>query len=86
MFDQRVALNHQLTPGEYSLCFACGMPLAAADRSLPSYEKGVSCCHCLEHFNEKDRERFSDRQKQMQLSAARNERHIGKKYCLILPP
>ena len=79
VFDQRVALNHQLTPGEYSLCFACGMPLAAADRSLPSYEKGVSCCHCLEHFNEKDRERFSDRQQQMQLSAARNERHIGKK-------
>ncbi|MGB1021770.1 MAG: rhodanese-related sulfurtransferase, partial [Synechococcus sp.] len=27
VFDQRVALNHQLEPGEHSLCHACGLPL-----------------------------------------------------------
>ncbi|MEY4826210.1 MAG: hypothetical protein RLZZ430_1860, partial [Cyanobacteriota bacterium] len=77
VFDQRVALNHQLAPSEYSLCFACGMPLAAADRALSSYVAGVSCRHCKENFSEADRQRFAERQQQMQLAAARGENHLG---------
>ncbi|NDG78089.1 MAG: rhodanese-related sulfurtransferase, partial [Synechococcaceae bacterium WB8_1B_057] len=68
VFDQRVALNHQLAPSEYSLCYACGMPLAAADRALSSYVAGVSCRHCKENFSEADRQRFAERQQQMQLA------------------
>ena len=77
VFDQRVALNHQLAPSEYSLCYACGMPLAAADRALSSYVAGVSCRHCKENFSEADRQRFAERQQQMQLAAARGENHLG---------
>jgi UPF0176 protein len=33
VFDQRVALNHQLQPGEHSLCHGCRMPLSPEDRS-----------------------------------------------------
>ena len=36
VFDQRVAVNHQLEPGEHSLCHACGLPLSPADRQLGS--------------------------------------------------
>ncbi len=65
VFDQRVALNHQLEPGEHSLCHACGLPLSPEQRSLPSYIKGVQCLHCIDHFSESDRARFAMRQRQM---------------------
>jgi len=71
VFDQRVALNHQLEPGEHSLCHACGLPLSPEQRSLPSYIKGVQCLHCIDLFTESDRQRFAMRQRQMdQLSSA----------------
>ena len=65
VFDQRVALNHRLEPGEYSLCHACGLPVSAQQRELPSYIKGVQCVHCLDRFTDGDRERFAMRQRQM---------------------
>ena len=65
VFDQRVALNHNLEPGEYSLCHACGLPVSAQQRSLPTYIKGVQCVHCVDRFSDADRERFAMRQRQM---------------------
>jgi UPF0176 protein len=65
VFDQRVAVNHQLEPGEHSLCHACGLPLSPDQRSLPSYIKGVQCLHCIDRFSESDRARFAMRQRQM---------------------
>ena len=70
VFDKRVAVNHQLEPGEHSLCFACGLPLAPADRQLPSYRAGVSCRHCIERFSDSDRARFSERQRQIEHARA----------------
>ena len=66
VFDQRVALNHRLEPGEHSLCHACGMPVSAEERSLPTYIKGVQCVHCVDRFSDADRERFAMRQRQME--------------------
>ncbi len=65
VFDQRVALNHRLEPGEYSLCHACGLPVSAEQRALPSYIKGVQCVHCVDRFTDADRERFAMRQRQI---------------------
>ena len=65
VFDQRVALNHKLEPGEYSLCHACGLPVSAEQRNLPTYIKGVQCMHCVDRFSDADRERFAMRQRQM---------------------
>lgn len=65
VFDQRVALNHQLEPGEHSLCHACGLPVSAQQRELPSYIKGVQCLHCVDRFTDADRERFAMRQHQI---------------------
>ena len=70
VFDKRVAVNHQLEPGEHSLCFACGLPLAPADRQLPSYRAGVSCRHCIERFSDSDRARFAERQRQIEHARA----------------
>ena len=65
VFDQRVALNHRLEPGEHSLCHACGMPVSVQQRELPSYIKGVQCVHCVDRFTHADRERFAMRQCQI---------------------
>ena len=65
VFDQRVALNHRLEPGEHGLCHACGLPVSPQQRALPSYIKGVQCVHCVDRFSDADRERFAMRQRQM---------------------
>ena len=77
VFDQRVAVNHRLEPGEHSLCHACGLPLTPEDRQLASYVEGVSCRHCIERFSDADRARFAERQHQIRLAAARGQAHIG---------
>ncbi|MCP9883848.1 rhodanese-related sulfurtransferase [Synechococcus sp. ATX 2A4] len=77
VFDQRVALNHRLEPGGFSLCHACGLPLSPADRQLDSYLQGVSCRHCRNRFSDADRARFAERQRQSVLAASRGGRHIG---------
>ncbi|WP_094559399.1 rhodanese-related sulfurtransferase [Synechococcus sp. 8F6] len=79
VFDQRVAVNHQLEPGEHSLCHACGLPLSPADRQLPSYVAGVSCRHCRDRFSDADRARFAERQRQMERARGRGERHLGER-------
>jgi UPF0176 protein len=77
VFDQRVSVNHRLEPGSYRLCHACGLPLSPADRDHPSYCEGVSCPHCIERFSDADRERFAERQRQLQLALGRGQAHIG---------
>ena len=65
VFDQRVAVNHQLAPGEHRLCHACGLPLTPAQRQLESYVRGVQCLHCQDRFTDADRARFAMRQRQL---------------------
>ena len=71
VFDQRVAVNHRLEPGEHSMCHACGLPVSPEQRQLPSYIKGVQCVHCVDRFSAADRERFAMRQQQMDCKAQR---------------
>ena len=62
--DQRVALNHQLQPGQHRLCHACGLPLTPEQRTMESYIPGVQCLHCKDLFSDRDRARFRERQRQ----------------------
>ena len=78
VFDQRVSVKHGLAPGAYDQCHACRMPLSQEEKLLPSFEHGVSCLHCIDTHDAGDRERFRERQKQMHLSQARGQAHIGK--------
>ena len=65
VFDKRVALNHQLKKGSYSICHACGMPISIEDQKKEEYREGIQCHFCINKFSADDRKRFEERQKQM---------------------
>ena len=65
VFDKRVALDHQLKKGSYSICHACGMPVSIHDQERKEYRKGIQCHFCINKFNDDDRKRFEERQKQI---------------------
>jgi UPF0176 protein len=77
VFDARVSVGHGLQPGRNESCGACRRPVTPDDRQHPSYEKGVCCPACSDEYTPADRARFRERQKQMDLAAARGERHLG---------
>jgi UPF0176 protein len=77
VFDERVSVGHGLTPGDFTACRACRRPLSDTDRASPRYEHGVRCPHCADEYTEADRARFRERQHQMDLAAARGQRHLG---------
>ena len=65
VFDKRVALNHELKKGSYSICHACGMPISLKDKKKDEYIEGVQCHFCINKFSDQDRKRFEERQKQI---------------------
>ena len=77
VFDNRVSLKKNLEPGEYSMCHACRMPLANTDLTSEKYSLGLHCPKCYGTHSKKQAKRFRDRQKQMELSDLRGEKHLG---------
>jgi UPF0176 protein len=77
VFDNRVTVNHDLQPGNYDQCHACRLPITEADKAHPHYQQGVSCPHCYEKLTESQKQRFAERQKQIELARQRGEAHIG---------
>lgn len=77
VFDNRVSVNHALQKGMYDQCHACRLPITEQDKADPRYEAGVSCPHCFDKLSEKQRQRFKEREKQIQLAKKRGEQHIG---------
>jgi len=65
VFDKRVALNHELEKGSYSICHACGMPVSIEDQKRKEYREGIQCHFCINQFSDEDRKRFEERQKQI---------------------
>ena len=70
-------MNHDLKVGDYDMCYACRMPISDADKNNEYFIQGESCHYCYNASSVKQKERFKERQKQMQLSKNRNERHVG---------
>ena len=77
VFDNRVAVNHDLKKGQYDQCYACRYPITEQDKLSEYYEKGVSCHHCYDKTTVEQRAQFAEREKQMQLAKQRGEDHIG---------
>ena len=77
VFDERVSLRHGLAEGDYDLCHACKEPLSPGDREHSSYQPGVSCPRCADQLTERQRQRFGERQRQMELAKSRGVAHIG---------
>jgi len=78
VFDDRVALNHNLEVGSYDMCHGCRMPITQADKLEQEYDRGVSCPNCFDKKTPDQKKRYADRQKQVDLAKLRNEKHIGK--------
>ncbi|WP_029524907.1 oxygen-dependent tRNA uridine(34) hydroxylase TrhO [Polaromonas glacialis] len=77
VFDERVSVGHGLHPGDFTLCRSCRDPLGATDRQSPLYELGVSCAHCHARTTEAQKQGYRERQRQVELAAARHQAHIG---------
>ncbi len=77
VFDDRVAVNHDLEKGKYDQCHACRHPITEGDKQSSDYVAGVSCPRCIGSLSEQQRIRFLEREKQVQLAKSRGEVHIG---------
>ncbi len=83
VFDNRVSVNQQLEKGSYDQCHACRLPITEEDKQSEKYVRGVSCPHCYDKKTDFQRQRFAEREHQMQLAKARGEEHLGSKANLI---
>ena len=79
VFDQRVAVKHNLEVGEYDQCYACRHPLSPDELQSPQYTPGISCPYCYDKLSAEKRASLTERQKQVILAKQRGEMHIGEK-------
>ncbi|MGY0399282.1 MAG: oxygen-dependent tRNA uridine(34) hydroxylase TrhO [Ostreibacterium sp.] len=77
VFDNRVAVNHDLEPGQYDQCYACRMPISEIAKQSQQYIKGESCPHCYDKTTQEQRQRFHERERQTTLAKAHGKHHIG---------
>ena len=77
VFDNRVSVGHGLKVGEHTLCHACRRPLFPEDMMRAEFTVGVSCHQCVDETSDADKDRFRERQKQIELSRKRGEEHMG---------
>ena len=79
VFDQRVAVKHNLEVGEFDQCYACRHPLSPAEMQSAQYTPGISCPYCYNTISKEKRASLTERQKQVILAKKRGEAHIGEK-------
>jgi len=77
VFDQRVAVTHGLAPSSsYTSCHACRHPLSLNDRQNADYRQGLSCSFCVSTITERQRQRFEERQHQVELAQENGVLHM----------
>jgi len=79
VFDDRVAVKHDLSEGSYDMCHGCRMPITDDDKQSTEYERGVSCPNCFHVKTDEQKSRYKSRQKQVDLAKSRNQQHIGQR-------
>ena len=73
VFDERVAVKHNLEKGSYKICLGCGYPISQIDKLSSDYEEGVSCPHCISSLSPQKIERKREKQRQLKLANQRNK-------------
>jgi len=78
VFDQRVAVTYGLQPSSNfkKSCHGCRHPLSEEDLHRDDYVEGISCRYCTGKLTEKQQERFSQRQRQIELALKEGRKHI----------
>jgi len=84
VFDNRVAVNHELEKGSYEQCYACRYPITKEEMQSVHYQEGVSCPHCYNTVTDEQRASFAEREKQILLAKQRGEEHIGGEMLAII--
>lgn len=84
VFDDRVTVNQRLEQGQYDQCHACRIPITEADKESVYYQKGISCHHCHDQVSDEQRQRFAERERQIQLATQRGEVHVGAEAASII--
>jgi len=77
VFDERVTVDHQLEPGDYTLCRGCRAALSHADRAHADYEEGVACSRCRSDLTPSRASRLRERNRQVMLAAERGTQHLA---------
>ena len=77
VFDERVAVGHELAAMDFSLCHGCMDPVSADERKHPKYEEGVCCPACADRLTETQKASNRERQRQIKLAAARGQKHLS---------
>ena len=77
VFDNRVAVNHDLEKGSYDQCHGCRHPITELDKLSDKYLQGVACPRCYDQLTTEQMARFKERQKQIELAQQRHEAHLG---------
>ena len=72
VFDNRVALRHDLSKGKYDLCRGCNYPISQKDRSSRKYEKDVSCPKCYDVSSDLKKRGSRERSKQISVAIEKN--------------
>jgi UPF0176 protein len=78
VFDERVTVDHDLNPGEFDQCHACRRPISDEDKRSEQFQLGVSCPKCYDESSPEQKQRFAERQKQIELARARGRQHRGQ--------
>lgn len=79
VFDERVSVGHGLEVGDYELCRACRDPLSKNEKNSPHYRRGVSCSKCHDRTTDEQKERFAERQRQLDLAKMRQTNEAAAK-------
>ena len=79
VFDERVTVDHNLEPGEYTLCRGCRAALSPGDRTHADYEEGVACHRCAAEVTPERAARLRERHRQVLLAEARGTTHLARK-------
>ena len=79
VFDDRVSLDSKLNPGKHLLCYACRTPITFEDTQKNDYIKGVSCHNCISKLTKHKKDKFTERQRQVDIASKQGLKHIGQK-------
>ncbi len=62
---------------QYEQCYTCRRLITEEDKQSADYVHGESCPHCVGIISEKQKCRFHERERQIQLEKQRGKEHIG---------
>lgn len=77
VFDHRTAVGHGLKQGQSTLCRGCRHPLQPHQLISPHFRAGVHCDYCFASITQEKMKALEERNRQMEISAATNRKHLG---------